>query len=128
MVLPSEYEAFAVVVNEAMCCACPVVVSDRVGAAHDLVAPVAPQFIFPCGNVDVLAHILKRALTNRTHLQSVAGAAVAHIRSWSPEHNIAATLYAIRIAVMRARGPTDKEGASSQSIPKQSSARPQRQR
>ena len=36
MVLPSEYEPFAVVVNEASCCGCPVAASDRVeiGRAH----------------------------------------------------------------------------------------------
>ncbi len=52
MVLPSAYEPFAVVVNEAMCCACPVLASDQVGAARDLVLPVSPDFIFPareCG-------------------------------------------------------------------------------
>ena len=43
MVLPSEYEPFAVVVNEAMCCACPVVASDHVGSAHDLVVPDLEQ-------------------------------------------------------------------------------------
>jgi glycosyltransferase involved in cell wall biosynthesis len=47
LVLPSVYEPFAVVVNEAMCCGCPVIVSDQVGAARDLVAPVSPQFVFP---------------------------------------------------------------------------------
>jgi len=104
MVLPSEYEPFAVVVNEAMCCGCPVVASDRVGAARDLVAPVAPQLIFPCGEVDALAPILKDALNDRTRLQSIADAARAHIQTWSPERNIAATLDAIRIGVTRARG------------------------
>jgi glycosyltransferase involved in cell wall biosynthesis len=39
MVLPSEYEPFAVVVNEAMCCGCVVITSDRVRAAYDLVVP-----------------------------------------------------------------------------------------
>jgi glycosyltransferase involved in cell wall biosynthesis len=101
MVLPSEYEPFAVVVNEAMCCACPVVVSDRVGAALDLVTPVSPQFVFPCGDIDALAFILKDALTDRTRLQSVARAAFAHIQTWSPERNIAATLDAIRIGVTK---------------------------
>jgi len=128
MVLPSEYEPFAVVVNEAMCCACPVVVSDRVGAARDLVAPVAPQLIFPCGDVDALAPILKDALSDRTRLQSIADAARAHIQTWSPERNIAATLDAIRIGVTRARGSTDKEQVSSQAIPKKSAVRPERQR
>jgi glycosyltransferase involved in cell wall biosynthesis len=124
MVLPSEYEPFAVVVNEAMCCACPVVVSDRVGAGRDLVAPVAPQFIYPCGDIDALARILKNALTDRARLQFVARKALAHIQTWSPERNIAATLDAIRISVARVRGSTDKEGGSSQDIPKNS----QRQR
>lgn len=101
MVLPSEYEPFAVVVNEAMCCGCPVVASDRVGAARDLVAPVAPQFVFPCGDIDALAGILKDALRDRTQLQSVARAALAHIQTWSPERNIAATFDAIRIAAAR---------------------------
>ena len=55
MVLPSEYEPFAVVVNEASCCSCPVVASDRVGAARDLIAPVDPTLIYPCGDVSALA-------------------------------------------------------------------------
>lgn len=128
MVLPSEYEPFAVVVNEAMCCASPVVASDRVGAAHDLVAPVAPQFIFPCGDVNALAHILKNALADRRRLQSIGEAALAHIRTWSPERNIAATLDAIRIGVTRARGSTDKERVSVQARPKESAVDSQRQR
>jgi len=99
MVLPSEYEPFAVVVNEAMCCGCPVIASDHVGAARDLVAPVAAEFVFPSGNVDHLAAILKDAVTDRTRLQSVGRAALAHIQTWSPERNIAATLDAIRIGV-----------------------------
>jgi glycosyltransferase involved in cell wall biosynthesis len=120
MVLPSEYEPFAVVVNEAMCCGCPVVASDRVGAARDLVAPVAPQFVFPCRDVDALAKILPDAAADRARLQSVARAALAHIRTWSPERNIAATVEAIRIGVTRAgRRPSAAPGdsAAHQSAP-----------
>jgi glycosyltransferase involved in cell wall biosynthesis len=101
MVLPSEYEPFAVVVNEAMCCGCAVVASDRVGAARDLVAPVSPGFVFLCGDVDALAAILKEALHDPKRLQSVGRAAHAHIQTWSPEHNIAATVEAIRKATSR---------------------------
>ena len=127
MVLPSEYEPFAVVVNEAMCCACPVVASDHVGSAHDLVVPVAPHFIFPCGDVDTLAYILKGVLTDRTRLRSVAGRALAHIQTWSPERNVTAALDAIRISVTRARGSEDKEHVSSQERPRKSGRRPRRQ-
>jgi glycosyltransferase involved in cell wall biosynthesis len=120
MVLPSEYEPFAVVVNEAMCCGCPVVASDRVGAARDLVAPVAPQFVFPCRDVDALAKILADVAADRACLQSVARAALAHFQSWSPERNIAATVEAIRIGVTRAgRRPSSALGdsAAHQSAP-----------
>ena len=128
MVLPSEYDAFGVVVNEAMCCGCPVAASDRVGAAHDLIAPVAPQLVFPCGDVDTLAGILKDALADRTRLESVAATALAHIRSWSPERNVAATLDAIQLAVTRMRGSTDKESDSSETISKTPAAYQRRQR
>jgi glycosyltransferase involved in cell wall biosynthesis len=120
MVLPSEYEPFAVVVNEAMCCGCPVVASDRVGAARDLVAPVAPQFVFPCRDVGGLAKILTGVAADRARLQSVARAALAHIQTWSPERNIGATVEAIRIGVTHAgRRPSVvlSDSAAHQSAP-----------
>jgi hypothetical protein len=60
MVLPSEYEPFAVVVNEASCCGCPVAASDRVGATTDLIAPVNPDFVFPCGDIPALTELLQK--------------------------------------------------------------------
>jgi glycosyltransferase involved in cell wall biosynthesis len=101
MVLPSEYEPFAVVVNEAMCCGCPVAASDHVGAARDLVVPVRKEFVYSCGDVSALAALLKDALADRARLASLRPAAVAHMQTWSPERNIAATLEAIEIAVAR---------------------------
>ncbi len=103
MVLPSEFEPFGAVVNEAMCCRCPVVTSERVGASRDLVAPIAPGFIFSSGDVHALTGILKDAFADRSRLQRIAHAALAHIQTWSPERNIASTVDAIRIAVARKR-------------------------
>jgi glycosyltransferase involved in cell wall biosynthesis len=101
MVLPSEYEPFAVVVNEAMCCGCPVIVSDHVGAARDLVAPVCPSFIYACGDVAALVATLQTAIGNLALLQSLRRAVVAHMQTWSPAQNIAATIEAVRISVSR---------------------------
>jgi glycosyltransferase involved in cell wall biosynthesis len=101
MVLPSEYEPFAVVVNEAMCCGCPVAASDHVGAARDLVAPVRKEFVFRCGDVAALAVLLRDALADRVRLASLGSTAVAHMLTWSPERNIAATFEAMEIAVAR---------------------------
>ena len=101
MVLPSEYEPFAVVVNEAMCCGCPVMASDRVGATRDLIAPVCPEFIFPCGDVSALAERLSNAVADRARLQAVSELGVEHMRTWAPERNIDATIRAIESAVAR---------------------------
>ena len=101
MVLPSRYDAFGVVVNEAMLCGCPVVASDRVGAARDLIAPVAPGFIYPCGDVAALTAILQRALSDRRGLAALAEAARLRMKTWSPRENIAGQIEAIRIGKSR---------------------------
>jgi glycosyltransferase involved in cell wall biosynthesis len=106
MVLPSEYEPFGVVVNEAMCCGCPVIASDRVGAGRDLVVPTERSFIYPCGDIEALRSLLRRVTDDRALLEAVSYKCRAHMRTWSPEHNIAATMTAIRIAVNRVGGRT----------------------
>jgi glycosyltransferase involved in cell wall biosynthesis len=99
MVLPSIYEPFAVVVNEAMCCGCPVIVSDQVGAARDLVAPVNPDVVFPAGDVPALANILRRAFADRQKLEEAGRRGFDHVETHSPQRIIAATVDAIRKAV-----------------------------
>ena len=103
LVLPSEFEPFGLVVNEAMCCGCAVAASARCGAAGDLVAPVDPEFVFPCGDIGVLVKILKDAAADKAHLKSIARAGLAQVQKWSPERNIAGTIEAVRIAVSRIR-------------------------
>ncbi|MGC1620193.1 MAG: glycosyltransferase family 4 protein [Candidatus Acidiferrum sp.] len=99
MVLPSDYEPFAVVVNEAMCCGCPVAASDHVGAARDLVAPVRPDFVFSTGDVPALAALLRNALADRGTLAGLRNSAMMHMRTWSPERNVAATFQSFESAI-----------------------------
>ena len=101
MVLPSEFEPFGLVVNEAMCCGCPVIASDRVGATRDLVAPLRPDFVFPCGDVETLAGIIAEAFARPALLKELGRQSAAHMQSWSPEHYIAETMAAIDKAVRR---------------------------
>jgi glycosyltransferase involved in cell wall biosynthesis len=103
MVLPSSYEPFAVVVNEAMCCGCPVIVSDQAGAARDLIAPVRPDFVFPVGNTQALAQALQSAFADREKLRDTGRRGFAYVESHSPERLVAATLEAIRKAVQVVR-------------------------
>jgi glycosyltransferase involved in cell wall biosynthesis len=104
MVLPSVYEPFAVVVNEAMCCGCPVMASDQVGAARDLILPIAPDFVFPAGNVSVLAEKLTNAFADRERLGQQKLKAHAHIKTWTPERSIEALIQAIGMGIQRVHG------------------------
>jgi glycosyltransferase involved in cell wall biosynthesis len=103
LVLPSEYEPFGLVINEAMLCGCMAAASDQVGAARDLIAPVDPSFIYPCGDVTALAALLRRVLSDPQQLSSLRAAAGGRMKTWSPREYIAATLEAVERAVSRIR-------------------------
>jgi glycosyltransferase involved in cell wall biosynthesis len=65
IVVPSETENWGLVLNEAMAAGVIPVVSDRVGAAPDLVAGLGE--IYPCGDIAQLAEALRRALSLTNH-------------------------------------------------------------
>jgi len=104
MVLSSEYEAFGVVVNEAMLCGCLVATSDHVGASRDLIVPVSPDFVYPCGDVEALAGVLRQTVENRSRLPELRQRARERLETWSPRNNVAGTVEAVRNAVKHHRG------------------------
>ena len=103
LVLPSEYEPFAVVVNEAMCCGCPVIASDQVGAARDLVLPVRSEFVYPAGNAAALSEILKQAFADREKLRETSRRAYEHVETHSPRKTVVATVEAVAEGIARVR-------------------------
>jgi glycosyltransferase involved in cell wall biosynthesis len=102
-VLPSEYDPCPVVVCEAMLCACPVVISDQIRGRFDLVRPGLTGDIFPCGDVDALAAVLRRLLLDRAGLGALAANARQRMESWSPREYFAGVLEAVERAVSRTR-------------------------
>ena len=59
LVLPSDGgETWGLVVNEAMACGLPCLVSDHVGCSPDLIIPEETGAVFPLGNCDKLALLL----------------------------------------------------------------------
>ncbi len=62
LALPSFFETWGLVLNEAMCAGLPVVASSYVGAAHDLVHPGRNGYRHACGDVEGLAVGLRRLL------------------------------------------------------------------
>lgn len=97
LVLPSQHEPFGVVVNEAMLCGCATAVSDHVGARFDLIRHGQTGFIFPAGDVDALAAVLREALEDRDRLRQISEAARQQMKNWSPTQNIEAMVRAIEL-------------------------------
>ena len=101
LVLPSAYETFGFVVNEASLCGCAVVASAQVGAAEDLIAPIDAGLIYPCGRVEVLAQILTRIERDREYCRKLGEAAKARMAAWSPEDTVAGMVQAVEAANKR---------------------------
>ncbi|HXM05101.1 MAG TPA: glycosyltransferase, partial [Chthoniobacterales bacterium] len=98
LVLASEYEPFGVVVNEAMLCGCPVIVSDRVGARFDLVRDGETGFVFPMGDVGALSALLE-VLQSPERLKRIGEAARKRMAGWSPVQNLEAVVMALERAI-----------------------------
>ena len=66
-VLPSEVEPWGLVLNEVMNAARPVIVSDRVGAAPDLVEERVTGLTFPARDTFALADCLRQMIASPEH-------------------------------------------------------------
>jgi glycosyltransferase involved in cell wall biosynthesis len=98
-VLPSEYEPFGLVVNEAMLCKCAVAVSDRVGAGPDLVQSGITGLVFPCGDIESLAQILRHLADTPALIEQLGVAASKRMQTWSFSEHISGLLEAIERAI-----------------------------
>lgn len=65
LVLPSQHEPWGAVVNEAMAAGTPVVASDRVGAAVELIETGVNGMVVKLGRIDLLAEAMRLLATDR---------------------------------------------------------------
>ena len=98
LVLPSYYEPFGLVVNEAMLCALLVAVSNRVGAKFDLVRPGENGYVFPVGDIDALSAILKDILPDSEKQTRMGTAARRRMEMWSPREHVDSVVRAVNLA------------------------------
>jgi glycosyltransferase involved in cell wall biosynthesis len=98
--LLSERETWAVVVNEAAACALPLVLSERVGAAHDLLRDGENGTLVPAGDVLAPANAL-RDLARDPELRRAQGARSRELaRDWGYGPSVDGFLDAVREAVV----------------------------
>ncbi len=87
-VIPSLFEPWGLVVNEVMNAAKPVLASDRVGSAADLITPGQNGDLFPAGGVNELTAALHRLLADRPNLRRLGLASLAKINTWSFDQDL----------------------------------------
>jgi glycosyltransferase involved in cell wall biosynthesis len=100
LVLPSV-ETWGLVVNEAMVCGLPAIVSDRVGCGPDLVEHGKTGYIFPFGDVDALAEKLLLVARDKPALLRMSEFARERVQSYSVEAAVKGTLEAIDAVTSR---------------------------
>ncbi|RTL71302.1 MAG: glycosyltransferase family 1 protein [Hyphomicrobiales bacterium] len=84
-VLPSEQEPWGLVVNEAMCAGLPIVTTDVVGAARDLVRNGGNGFTYRPGDIRGLAAALRPLVVDGTLRQQMGQQSRVIINTWSFE-------------------------------------------
>lgn len=83
-VLPSRYDGWGVVVNQAIGAGLPVVCSDMTGAGHDLVDDEVNGLKFPTGDSAALAGQMKRFLDEPALIERWGAASRERARAWTP--------------------------------------------
>lgn len=102
LVLPSAEEPWGLVVNEAMNFGLPIIVSDQVGCARDLVRPGENGFIFDYRSVESLAHTLHRVASDGDLRQRFGQRSLEIIADYTLER-CAKGIVSAATAAMRAR-------------------------
>ncbi|HEX7705952.1 MAG TPA: glycosyltransferase family 4 protein [Thermoanaerobaculia bacterium] len=95
-VLPSVYEPRGAVVNEAMACGLPVIVTDRCGSNGDIVREGDNAFVFPAGNALHLAVHLDTLAEDPHFRARMAQRSTAIIAEWSYERGVEGVLAALQ--------------------------------
>lgn len=104
LVLPSDHgETWGLVVNEAMACGRPAIVSDQVGCAADLVTDGVTGFVVPFGDTAALAQRLVEVASNPGQLRAMGEKARERVLTgYSVEKSAAGTLRAVQYVLGRA--------------------------
>ena len=100
-VLPSLFEPWGLVLNEAMNSELAVIASDQVGSSLDLIHTERNGFIFRAGDVTDLALSLTKALSNPSKLHKMGQESLNIISKWGFDEDIKGLKKAVRAVLPR---------------------------
>lgn len=109
LVLPSSVEPWGLVVNEAMACGTPCIVSDSVGASGDLVEDGRTGLVFRSGDLEALQRAMKAAMDPVTR-RAWRGGIPRVLAPATLTKNVEAIRSLLASIGTRAYGPTSMDG------------------
>ncbi|KAA6183947.1 glycosyltransferase family 4 protein [Thiohalocapsa marina] len=98
-VLPSRFEPWGLVVNEAMAAGLPVIVTDRAGCGEDLVEAGRTGLVVPAEDASALASALSRLARDHALRETMSRQALEKIAGWTLEEEAARVIAAWREAL-----------------------------
>jgi glycosyltransferase involved in cell wall biosynthesis len=97
LALPSDAgETWGLVVNEAMACGLPVVVSNQVGCHQDLVMSGQTGFVFPCGDAGAMTDALRLLADDPVMARNLGENASRHVATYSVAALVEGSLASLR--------------------------------
>ena len=99
--LLSRHETWGVVVNEAAASGLPLVLSDRVGAAHDLLRHGENGFLVPADDVSAAADAFHELVTDDDLRRRMGARSRELVRAWNYDASVEAFVAAVREATAR---------------------------
>jgi glycosyltransferase involved in cell wall biosynthesis len=104
LVLPSDGgETWGLVVNEAMSCGLPCLVSDRVGCGPDLIASQRTGDVFQMGQIDQLSNLIELWAAQPDRVREMGNTAKERIRFTSVDEVVTQTYLAVQTVAARNR-------------------------
>jgi glycosyltransferase involved in cell wall biosynthesis len=103
-VLPSTEETWGLVVNEAMACGLPLIVTDRVGSSVDLLRDGENGYLVPVADPASIADRTLRLLKDPQLVARMSECSKQRIKQFTPEHAAEGFLEAVRHAISMTAG------------------------
>lgn len=101
LVLPSRYDPCPFVVPESMFSGTPVILSDAVVGRADMIDPGKSGYLYPCGNIEALAALLQKTLSNRALLNELKSGVAAQMESWTAQDYVDSFVDGLELAISR---------------------------
>lgn len=95
-VLPSRHDGWGVVVNQALGAGLPIICSDAVGAAHDLIEPGVNGEMVPAGEVEPLRKTMLQLASDDQMREAWSDAAQRVACEWTPDRGAGKWIQVIR--------------------------------